>query len=261
MIEHVLAPAGPQAARIGALFWLDVAVSTVVVVLVVGALFWAVLRRRAGGREVSVELPPSAGERDTERAIAPPDPAGERRLALGVGIAIAASVLALFVLLLASIVTGRAVARFGPQSAATIRLVGQQWWWEVQYEQSEASQIVRTANEIHIPVGVPVKLKLTSRDVIHSFWVPSLHGKIDLIPGKETEITLQADRPGVYRGQCAEFCGLSHANMAILVVAEDAAAFEAWLERQRRPAAEPATAEATSRCTTPSSSWRTSTTS
>jgi cytochrome c oxidase subunit 2 len=244
VIGHVLAPAGPQAARIGALFWLYAAVSAVVVVLVVGALLWAVLRRRPPSREIEVELPASAQRSAAERAIAPPDAAAERRLALGVGVAIAGSVITLFVLLVASVVTGRAMARFGPVPAMTIRLVGQQWWWEVQYEASQPSSILTTANEIHVPVGVPIKLRLTSRDVIHSFWVPSLHGKIDLIPGKETEITLQVDRPGVYRGQCAEFCGLEHAKMAILVVAEDAGAFEAWLAGQRRPAAEPATPQA-----------------
>ena len=93
-----------------------------------------------------------------------------------------------------------------------------------------------TANEIHMPVGRPVVLKVTSRDVIHSFWVPNLHGKRDLIPGITTAIWLQADRPGVYRGQCAEFCGKQHAHMAFEVVAESDAQFEQWLHAQRQPA-------------------------
>jgi cytochrome c oxidase subunit 2 len=101
---------------------------------------------------------------------------------------------------------------------------------------------VITANEIHIPVGQPVEFQLKSRDVIHSFWVPTLHGKRDLIPRHVTTMTLQADRPGVYRGQCAEFCGYQHAHMAILVVAEPLEQFAAWLEHQRRPAAEPSDA-------------------
>jgi cytochrome c oxidase subunit 2 len=91
-----------------------------------------------------------------------------------------------------------------------------------------------------VPVGVPVRIHGTSVDVIHSFWVPSLHGKMDLIPGRQTQIWVQADRPGVYRGQCAEFCGYQHAHMGFVVVAEPREQFDAWLDAQRAPAAEPA---------------------
>jgi cytochrome c oxidase subunit 2 len=122
--------------------------------------------------------------------------------------------------------------------------VGHQWWWQVVYRDAQADRMVITANELHVPVGKPVKLVLTSRDVIHSFWVPSLHGKTDLIPGKTNEITIQADAPGQYRGQCAEFCGYQHAKMGLVVVAEDEGSFRAWLEAQRRSAGEPASAEA-----------------
>ena len=101
------------------------------------------------------------------------------------------------------------------------------------------SRRVTTANEIHIPLGRPVVLKVTSRDVIHSFWAPNLQGKRDLIPGYTTAIWLQADRPGIFRGQCAEFCGLQHAHMAFDIVAEPEADFERWLDGMRQPAREP----------------------
>jgi cytochrome c oxidase subunit 2 len=111
----------------------------------------------------------------------------------------------------------------------------------VRYLDPLPSSSFSTANEIHIPVGQPVELTLRSVDVIHSFWVPNLHGKKDLIPGQVNTLVLQADRPGIFRGQCAEFCGLQHANMALYVVAEPPDEFARWQERQRRPAPEPAT--------------------
>jgi cytochrome c oxidase subunit 2 len=121
-------------------------------------------------------------------------------------------------------------------------VTGHQWWWDVRYDAHVPAHRVRTANEIHIPVGQPILLKLRTSDVIHSFWVPSLHGKRDLIPGQTNTLWLQADRPGTYRGQCAEFCGHQHAHMGLLVVAEPPERFAGWQERQRQPAAEPADA-------------------
>ncbi len=132
-------------------------------------------------------------------------------------------------LLVASVWTGRAVASLGAESAVTINLTGHQWWWEAEYEDATAERSVSsTANELHIPVGRPVVLKVTSHDVIHSIWMPNLHGKRDLIPGYTTAIWLQADKPGLYRGQCAEFCGLQHARMALYVTAESNSDFEKW---------------------------------
>ena len=119
-------------------------------------------------------------------------------------------------------------------------MTGHQWWWEVNYENPVASRSFTTANEIHIPVGQPVVLKLTSQDVIHSFWVPNLHGKKDLIPGHASMTWLQADKPGTFRGQCAEFCGHQHAHMAFTVVAEPPEQFYAWYDGQTRPAVQPA---------------------
>jgi cytochrome c oxidase subunit 2 len=122
----------------------------------------------------------------------------------------------------------------------TVRVTGRQWWWEVTYLDPSPSLIATTANEIHIPVGLPVRLQVVSGDVIHSFWIPELAGKTDLIPGQQNVMWLEADRPGVYHGQCAEYCGLQHAKMAMEVVAEPPDAFARWLERQRAPAAAPA---------------------
>jgi cytochrome c oxidase subunit 2 len=131
------------------------------------------------------------------------------------------------------------VASLGASSALSIAVTGHQWWWEIEYEDGVASRRMRTANEIHLPIGRPVVIKVTSRDVIHSFWVPNLQGKRDLIPGYTTAIWLQADRPGIFRGQCAEFCGLQHAHMAFDVVAETEAEFERWLQGRRQSAREP----------------------
>ena len=150
-------------------------------------------------------------------------------------------------LLIASVWTGRAIASLRASSAVTIEITGHQWWWEIAYEDATPSRRVVTANEIHIPTGRPVVLKVTSRDVIHSFWVPNLQGKRDLIPGYTTAVWLQADRRGIFRGQCAEFCGLQHAHMAIDVVAESDENFEGWLEAMRQPSRSPPDAVAAKR--------------
>jgi cytochrome c oxidase subunit II len=125
-----------------------------------------------------------------------------------------------------------------------IRIVGHQWWWEVQYVSKDLTRFFTTANEIHIPAGKPVDIELVSPDVIHSFWAPRLHGKVDLIPGMDNFIRVQADRPGTYPGACAEFCGLQHAHMRFLVVAEEEAKYQVWLAKQREPAPEPAEPQA-----------------
>jgi cytochrome c oxidase subunit 2 len=123
--------------------------------------------------------------------------------------------------------------------------VGRQWWWEIRYPEAIPSNRVITANEIHIPVGVPVRVMLSATDVIHSFWVPQLGGKRDLIPGHDAETWLRADSAGTYRGQCAEFCGHQHAKMALVVVAEPRAEFDEWLARQRQAADSQLTPEQT----------------
>src|SRR6185369_11615640 len=110
------------------------------------------------------------------------------------------------------------------------------WWWEVRYLSEELDQSFSTANEIHIPVGRPIEIELISRDVIHSFWVPELNGKVDIVPGHPNRIRLEAGQPGFFLGECSEFCGAQHAHMAILVVAQASSDYEQWLVGQRSPA-------------------------
>jgi cytochrome c oxidase subunit 2 len=165
----------------------------------------------------------------------------ERKMAKVVAGAVAVSVVILFGLMISDFVTGRQL--FSPPSpdAITIKVTGRQWWWDFEYDNPTPSERIRTANEIHIPVGRQVKFEMTSGDVIHSFWVPNLHGKTDLLTGHQTVTWLQADRPGKYRGQCAEYCGHQHAHMAFVVIAEPEEQFNAWYDNQRRPAPQPST--------------------
>jgi cytochrome c oxidase subunit 2 len=123
--------------------------------------------------------------------------------------------------------------------ALRIEVVGEQWWWRVHYLDGEGRRDFATANEIRLPVGKPVELELKSADVIHSFWVPALAGKLDMVPGRTNRLRLRAERAGEFRGQCAEYCGGPHALMALFVVAEDPQRFDEWIERQRRPAQTP----------------------
>jgi cytochrome c oxidase subunit 2 len=151
----------------------------------------------------------------------------------------------LFVLLVSSFLTGRSLhslAAADPKPL-TIDITGQQWWWQVKYENDVPSQMVTTANEIHIPVGRVVQFKLKSNDVIHSFWVPNLHGKTDLIPGHIAANWIRADRAGTYRGQCAEFCGYQHAHMGLIVVAESEEEFRNWYQTQLQSAIPPTTTQ------------------
>ena len=126
---------------------------------------------------------------------------------------------------------------------AQMRIVGHQWWWEVYYLQGTLQRHFITANEIHIPAGQPVDIDLASYDVIHSFWVPELHGKVDLIPGVRNRIRIQADRPGTYRGQCAEYCGEEHARMILLVIAQTPEDYQRWVSNQLQDAAAPVSAQ------------------
>jgi cytochrome c oxidase subunit 2 len=142
----------------------------------------------------------------------------------------AVTIAALFIY---SVVVHGALINSRPASL-TVHINGHQFWWSVRYLSSSGTTMLTSANELHIPVGKPVEVRLTSSDVIHSFWVPSLHGKTDMIPGRTTSTWIQADRPGVYRGQCAEFCGLQHARMALLVIAHSAAEFENWLRAEQQ---------------------------
>jgi len=221
VFQSVLSPAGIQASSIHHLWSLMLWVSVAVFTVVLAAVCVALMR----GSE-------SSSPEDRQ-------PPSETMVSRSVGAAVALTVLTLIGLLIASIWTQRKVESLQASSAVTIAITGHQWWWEIQYEDAVPNRQIVTANELHIPVNRPVVLKVTSRDVIHSFWVPNLQGKRDLIPGYTTALWLQADRPGVFRGQCAEFCGLQHAHMALDVVAEPESDFEGWLEAMRQPARDP----------------------
>ncbi len=126
------------------------------------------------------------------------------------------------------------------EGGLVVEATGHQWWFEFRYKvQDRVSEEVVTANELHIPVGEPVNVDLVSKDVIHSFWVPKLAGKVDMVPNNDNGLWMQADEAGVYAGQCAEFCGVSHANMRFTVIAQPPDEFDAWLREQAAPAAEP----------------------
>jgi cytochrome c oxidase subunit 2 len=169
----------------------------------------------------------------------PQDEITHRRQTQTVAAATAVTAVVLFVFFVYSLTTGRALASLPAKSALTIAVTGRQWWWDVEYVDTVPSRRVVTANEIHVPVGVPVQIIATAHDVIHSFWVPNLHGKKDLIPGHTTAMWFQADTAGLYRGQCAEFCGLQHAKMAMWVVAEPREDYERWYAAQLQTPSDP----------------------
>jgi cytochrome c oxidase subunit 2 len=157
-----------------------------------------------------------------------------RRWLIGGGLILPATILA--ALFVHALIVGNSLMAETHASMLRIHVTGKQWWWEVRYESADGRPEAVLANELHIPLGRPVEILLGSSDVIHSFWVPALAGKVDMIPGRETRLIVRADRAGVYRGQCAEYCGAQHALMAFHVVAEPAARFDTWLTRQSQPA-------------------------
>jgi cytochrome c oxidase subunit II len=233
VLQSVLGSAGPESARIEWLWWVMLSVCTIVYIIVI---VWAVLAYARGRRQHASESPKARLRPPLERI-------SDSSMTVVVSVAVAATVVTLLGLLIASVWTNRAVASLGASSAVTIKLTGHQWWWEAEYESGTASEQFKTANELHIPVGRPVVLKVTSADVIHSIWIPNLQGKRDLIPGYTTAIWLQADKPGLYRGQCAEFCGMQHAHMALYVTAESNDSYERWRAGMIKPAAQPSTDE------------------
>jgi cytochrome c oxidase subunit II len=241
--QHVLVPRGPQAAHIAELMWFYGGIMTLVCILVWAFVLAAMLRRHERRAQLTApqldqESLSSAGE--AEQPVQLISSQGEKvRLRWVLGFT-GATVLVLFVLLFKSVATGSLLANLPATNAVQIEVVGHRWWWSARYlDADNPSNIFSTANELHIPVGRPVELKLGSADVIHSFWVPNLHGKRDLIPGHETILRLQADRAGTYRGQCAEFCGNSHTQMSMLVIAESEPEFQAWQRAQLTPASVP----------------------
>jgi cytochrome c oxidase subunit 2 len=226
--HDVLAPTGVQADRIGQLWNVFLGICTLVTLGVFAAFALALWRTPRADARMPADLASLARHE-----------AGPYRSVLG---AVAASIVLLLVLLAASVWTDRALARMQLEGALHIQVTGHQWWWEARYgpaaNEPMSDQFV-TANELHVPVGRPVVVTLKGADVIHSLWVPSLAGKKDLIPGRTATLQFRADRPGVYRGQCAEFCGFQHAFMGFQVFADPPADYAAWEQRQRQEAATP----------------------
>jgi cytochrome c oxidase subunit 2 len=158
---------------------------------------------------------------------------------IGWGTLVAAGLVGLAI---ASFVADRSMASAAINPKLFIKVTANQWWWDVQYLSSDSSKSLRTANDIHLPVGVPVNITLVSNDVIHSFWVPSLAGKQDLIPGRQNDISITPTKVGIYRGQCAEYCGAQHAHMALVVNVDSYGDFLKWWQHQLQPAPAPTTA-------------------
>ncbi len=220
-----LATAGPHADPVTALTWALIVLSLAVMAIIAILVSVGVIVRRARGGATPQLRDPGGGT---------------RWFAIGLtltGIAIVVS----------AVWTFAVVAEVNSPSAKpalTIHVIAHQWWWEARYLPDQPGQAFDTANEIHIPVGQPVLVELSGADVIHSFWIPALAGKTDTIPGRTNITWLQADRAGVYRGQCTEYCGAQHAHMAVYAVADPPAAFAAWRAAQLAPAAAPATPQA-----------------
>ena len=211
-------PRSPQAGAIADLFTSTLLICGVIFVVVTGLVVYCIVRFRDRG----------AGD--------PAQVEGNRRLEIGWTIA------PFLILGWLLVLTVRAMGVADPpvDREPDITIIGHQWWWEARYPSGAI-----TANEIHIPVGKPLVVRIESGDVVHDFWVPSLGRKIDAIPGRPASIWLQADQPGTYLGACAEYCGVQHAWMRILVVAEAPAAFASWEQHELSPA--PAEAEGASR--------------
>lgn len=219
----VLTDAGTQAQQISPLLWGLLWLSMVVVVIITVAVLAGIAVRSRGRTDPS--------------AIGPARSRGGLWFIYG-GVGLSTLVLIGFIGWTVATMAGTANP---PRAAAfTVDVSGEQWWWQFAYEATAGSRGFVTANELHIPVGQAVHFRITSPDVIHSFWVPALGGKTDAIPGRINDAWLEADKPGIYLGQCAEYCGEEHSAMALRVVAEPEAQFDAW--RATQAADEPSSA-------------------
>jgi cytochrome c oxidase subunit 2 len=223
----VLEPRSDAGERVERLWWLTCWISVIVVLFVIAFVLKAVQRGRKAPKE---------GEDDIDKK---PVAWGERFIVIA-GLVVSGIILAgTFVFSLREL---NALAEPPDEPTLTIDVIGRNWWWEARYPNGAV-----TANEIHIPVGQSVEIKLSTADVIHSFWVPQLNVKKDQVPGMDNSLWLLAEEPGRYRGQCAEFCGLQHARMVFYVEAEPPAQFEQWLAREAAPARTPSPGSAASR--------------
>ena len=223
--QNALGGDGAEGANFVGLFKLFLIVCSVMYVIIVAAMIVAVWRRRKTALTVD-----DRQHHETSHVVTP----------VLVGWT-AIIVVGLTILTVASFLTDRSNAANAFKPAMHLTVTANQWWWDVRYEQPDMSKTVRTANELHLPVDTPVHVTLKSNDVIHSFWIPNLAGKQDLIPGRMTDAQLLPRRTGLYRGQCAEFCGVQHAQMALDVTVESKADFDRWYSRQLATAKPPTT--------------------
>ena len=207
----------PAAGPIASLGWGLIAISVGVCVIVGALLLVAIYRRRPDG-DLTVT------------------PVNDRTPIRWIGVGVAISTIFLLASAVWTLVTVHSIGEPPAAGALSIDVIGQEWWWGVKYRSSDPAREFMTADQLVIPVGVPVQVNLTSLDVIHSFWVPKLGGKMDMIPSRTNVTWLEADKVGEYRGQCSEFCGLQHANMAFNVLVLSQADFAAWWDQQLQPA-------------------------
>lgn len=224
--QSALDAAGIQAERLGNLWWLFFIICLVVYLIVIAVLVIAFFKTKKANENTEPDISPQ--------------PNREKRLVNIVKGAVAVTLAVLFVLMTISFRTGRAIDSLSKKpDPLSIKVIGHQWWWEIEYTNDNPSKNVLTANEIHLPAGRLIKLDLQSNDVIHSFWLPNLHGKRDLIPSYPTTLYFEADKPGVYWGQCAEFCGYQHAKMRFRVTVESPEEFDSWISAQQQSSSQP----------------------
>lgn len=212
--QSPLAPAGDQAGTLHQLLLLALVVCGIVYLVVIAALVWSLMRR--------------SGDENRDGA--------ERRLNRGLWATGAGIVLGVTILIVGSFLADRALFATRGEDALEVRITGHQWWWRIEYRAGGTARWIETANELHLPRGRTTRVLLGSADVIHSFWVPNVAGKIDMIPGRRNVLDLTPRQSGWFRGQCGEYCGMQHAHMAFDVKVEEPAQFETWLTRQARAA-------------------------
>lgn len=223
--ENMLDPAGPAAGRIAGLWWYLFVLGTAVFIAVVALFTVPLVRRRRAGSAGDGAPPDLSGEEGTSR----------RWVAVG-GVIVPLAVLA--AIQAVALPLGRDVSpAAGSGDELVIEVDARQFWWHLRYPDAG----FETANEINIPTGRPVRFRVTAADVVHTFWIPRLHGKVEATPGRVLELVVEADEPGVYPGRCAEFCGLAHAQMKVRVIAHAPEDFDDWLVAQAAPAEDPAT--------------------
>ena len=228
-VQTMLDPAADQSRDIDGIWRLMLVVCGIMYLLVLAFLGWALWRARA---KQGADDAPVVGE-------TPAEPLLSRSLTGWIGLIVAGLVL----LTTASFLVDRSLAEVGPDPLK-IKVTANQWWWQADYSGQAPSEDFTTANELHLPLGRPAVIELHANDVIHSFWVPNLSGKTDLIPGRINYVAITPRRVGVFRGQCAEFCGLQHARMAFDVYVDDPKTWEAWRRHQIQGASDPRAFEA-----------------